>query len=325
MMVDLYHVCVHCILVAVIVTLLREYWCIYALHQPQGIELLRPQPPVHQADPILLKKHTALNQDDPVSDCDDTHVTNTCSSRHRASNVVASTVTEYQHGSTGVVTDARYMGHEATVTPSPSLSDVVKDLINMGTSAWCTGTNHTDRHCKFHNICYFPQHEAFGFLHSPRSIMYGIPFDRFSPTLLDMSSVRDHNTQYFNYVDLPAPSLGNYGDVKMIRNTVLAFHRFNPDNLMHVFHDDLLPLFSTLRMMNATSAVDNLPFDVQLLFMEGWQPGQYSDLYNQFSAHHPLYKRDLIGSDVVTCFTDVHFGLNKDTTWYQYGFKVGIN
>ena len=315
-----YHFCIHGVFFAIIVALLREYWTISALTTHN-----------HVASDVYSCGET-----------DEGYVSETCSQTVPLNSAISSNGRIY--GGVRAEDDVRsftynYDGYnEKNSKDSKPVDEVVKEekiedhdmnfrLQRDGSSVWCTGSNHTDRQCRFQNLCFFPEHDGFGFLHSARSVRYGVPLDRFSPALLDLSSIRDHNTQYFNYVDLPSKVISGR-NVKVIEADTLIFHRFNADNLMHVFHDDLLPIFSTLRLLKGaslnmeseSSSNDNL-LDFQLLFMEGWLPGQYKRLYQLFSKYPNIYKSELIADDTVTCFRSSYLGLNKDTTWYQYGFK----
>ena len=198
------------------------------------------------------------------------------------------------------------------------------DIAKSGSSVWCLGANHTTRICKFRNLCYHSVEEKFLFFHGQDTVISGIPADRFDPALLDMSSVADHNTQYFNYVDLPSTKaqeiLESY---RKINGSSFVFRRFHPENLMHVFHDDLLPLFSTLQMISESHSALK-PFDMQLFMADNHPPGSYSDLYQMFSLHEPIYSAELKDASqpptVAVCFETAHVGMLKDTTWYQYGF-----
>lgn len=192
-------------------------------------------------------------------------------------------------------------------------------------SVWCFGSHHTNRMCYFHNLCYLPDVDEFVFLHGNCSAYVGTPENRYDPTLLDMSSVRDHNTQYFNFMDADADKMQSVLDgVAVVERTSLIFRRFHPDNLMHVLHDDLIPLFHTISTLPfvLTNGWNNslLPFDLQLVFMEGWDPGPFEDLYSTFSSAKPLYKGDMLSVDRPTCFREAYVGISKYTTWYQYGF-----
>ena len=180
------------------------------------------------------------------------------------------------------------------------------------------------RMCRFRNLCYLPEPALYVFFHhNTRTIQSGVPEDRHSPALCDLSTVRNHNRQLFNYVDVPAESASKVfaGDKAaiLISHTSLVMKRFNPDNLMHVLHDDLLPLYYTLMMHGLKNDKDG-KFDVQLVLMEGWDPGAYIDLYQLFTSYKPLFLQDIVKAGQPVCFQDLHVGLSKHTTWYQYGF-----
>jgi len=191
-------------------------------------------------------------------------------------------------------------------------------------SVWCFGSHHTNRMCYFRNLCYLPDVDEFVFLHGNLSAYVGAPEKRYEPTLLDMSSVTDHNTQYFNFMDADAVKMQSHVEhAVIVEQTSLLFRRFHPDNLMHVLHDDLLPMFhtiSTLPFAQITRWDSLLPLDLQLVFMEGWEPGPFEDLYNLFSSVKPLYKTDMLSTNHPTCFREAYVGISKYTTWYQYGF-----
>ena len=155
---------------------------------------------------------------------------------------------------------------------------------------------------------------------------FGLPANRFDPALLDMSTIMNHNTQYFNYIDLEASKARNAVDGAIIvGKRSLIFRRFHPDNLMHVIHDDLLPMYYTLLALDsqfsAMGGNDNEAFEMQLIFMEGWKSGPHRELYELFSVFPPIYKDDLLAEKKPICFTDAVVGLSKHTTWYQYGFE----
>ena len=192
--------------------------------------------------------------------------------------------------------------------------------LSSESSVWCTGKTYFDRMCRFKNLCYNPMQDQFVFVHGDESVYHGLPDDRFDPALLDLSTVQDHNMQYFNYVDLPLSSLAHF-NVNMVEIPSVIMKRFHPDNIMHVLHDDLLPLYHTLMML--TGEIDeNSNFDFQLVFMEGWESGLFLHLYKLFSPYEPLFKMDIQKHNNLTCFKNAYFGLLKDTLWYQYGFKV---
>ena len=67
---------------------------------------------------------------------------------------------------------------------------------------------------------------------------------------MSLSSVERHNIQYLHYDDVPASALQAVLDGRplwMVKGPSHLFRRFKPDNIMHAIHDDVLPLYATLR------------------------------------------------------------------------------
>lgn len=188
-------------------------------------------------------------------------------------------------------------------------------LQEHGTRMVCTGKMHTDRICRFDYLCYCTEAEEFVFFHSNTSVMLpNLGPRRFQPALLDLSSVEDHNTQYFNFLELPAAALKFMPKPVFVPDVTLILNRFNPDNLMHIFHDDLLPIYYTMQQYS------DLDEEARLVFMEGWSEGAHFDLYRLLSSKQPLLKEQLKTFGKLMCFTKSYVGLSKMTTWYQYGF-----
>uniref|UniRef100_A0A1A8S943 Protein O-linked-mannose beta-1,4-N-acetylglucosaminyltransferase 2 n=2 Tax=Nothobranchius TaxID=28779 RepID=A0A1A8S943_9TELE len=191
----------------------------------------------------------------------------------------------------------------------------LQSLQEHGTRMVCSGKMHTDRICRFDYLCYSSEADEFMFFHSNSSFMLpNLGSRRFQPALLDLSSVEDHNTQYFNFLELPAAALKFMPKPVFVPDVTLILNRFNPDNLMHVFHDDLLPAFYTMKQYS------DLDDEARLVFMEGWGEGPYLDLYRLLSTKQPLLKEQLKNFGKLMCFTKSYVGLSKMTTWYQYGF-----
>ncbi|XP_071490044.1 protein O-linked-mannose beta-1,4-N-acetylglucosaminyltransferase 2-like [Diadema antillarum] len=196
-----------------------------------------------------------------------------------------------------------------------------EQFVEQGTSVWCQGQSNVERQCTFRNLCYSPGFGDFVFLHAPLSLYAGLPKNRHQPALADLSSVADHNTQYFHYVDVPSSFASTSSDVKYYEGKFLLFNRFNPGNLMHIFHDDLLPIFQTMQHLGLMDVKDNLP-KATLLMNDGLESGEYFQIYEHFSQQSPVLTSQLRHnrSSALTCFEEIHVGLSKWTTWYQYGF-----
>lgn len=188
-------------------------------------------------------------------------------------------------------------------------------LQEHGTRMVCSGKMHTDRICRFDYLCYCSEAEEFVFFHSNASVMLpNLGPRRFQPALLDLSSIEDHNTQYFNFLELPAAALKFMPKPVFVPDVTLILNRFNPDNLMHIFHDDLLPIYYTMQQYS------DLDDEARLVFMEGWSEGAHFNLYRLLSSKQPLLKEQLKTFGKLMCFTKSYVGLSKMTTWYQYGF-----
>ncbi|XP_042188511.1 protein O-linked-mannose beta-1,4-N-acetylglucosaminyltransferase 2 [Callorhinchus milii] len=188
-------------------------------------------------------------------------------------------------------------------------------LVEDGTKMVCTGRIHTERICRFESLCFSTEAEEFVFFHSNASFLLpNLGSRRFQPALLDMSSVEDHNTQYFNFVELPVGALKFMQKPVFVPDVSLIMNRFNPDNLMHIFHDDLLPIYYTMQQF------PDLDLNSRLVFMEGWSEGSHFELYKVFSSKQPLLREQLKNLGKLLCFTKSYVGLSKMTTWYQYGF-----
>lgn len=195
-------------------------------------------------------------------------------------------------------------------------------LTQKYSSVWCFGNNASERQCRFKNLCYSKETDNFIFIyHENDSWEAGIPVDRFSPALVDLSSVSNHNKFYFNYVELPHTSLGNFLENKtltVIKGRTLIFGRFKPDNIMHLIHDDILPAYFTNGELNALNS---------FFFYDQWPSNSHPD----FSYSHVLYrllfenisifvKSDFLENGLI-CFEEAFVGISKKTTWYQYGFR----
>ena len=201
-----------------------------------------------------------------------------------------------------------------------------KTRSKLESSVWCYGQYRNEQICKFRNLYYSTALKEYIFFHGDSSIIQGVPDKRCSPAFLDLTSVRDHNLQYFNFQDAPVSALKYFSEIVHIHQPSLLFHRFNPENIMHVIHDDLLPLFYTLRHYFQDFEQQNKPFNmgVQMILMEGSDKGPYFELYRIFSKREPLLRIDLLSThnNSLVCLQDVTVGISKFTTWYDYGFHI---
>ncbi|XP_065833797.1 protein O-linked-mannose beta-1,4-N-acetylglucosaminyltransferase 2-like [Oscarella lobularis] len=203
-----------------------------------------------------------------------------------------------------------------------------------GSSIYCKGGGNDEsistRTCRIDNLCYFAEHDELVILHGEESIFYGLPLGddgdssnsnsnslRFRP-LVDLTSVRDHNTQRFEYVDLPAEALDEANDSTLIyhRGLHFLFKRFNPGNLMHVLHDDLLPIYVAMR----SEQMEGVSEPFRLVAIDSHPVGPFTQLYDALSSSSLIHKDDLRRDGRIACFEHALIGMTKETTWYQYGF-----
>ncbi|KAK3605745.1 hypothetical protein CHS0354_013546 [Potamilus streckersoni] len=190
-------------------------------------------------------------------------------------------------------------------------------------SGWCSKLNEsekTDRFCHFQNLCFLPYEDDFVFFYGPNSVMEQIHFG--NPDVIDLSSVKNHNAYKLSLTFLPYQALENF-KVHWINRSSLIFDRFKPDNLMHVMHDDIIPLHHTLKLvtMGTRSSNQSDPFDVNIILFDGWDEGDFIQFYKIFTKSEIIFKEDMYIYGGMVCFADLYAGLKKTSTWYQYGFR----
>ncbi|XP_002163521.2 protein O-linked-mannose beta-1,4-N-acetylglucosaminyltransferase 2 [Hydra vulgaris] len=185
-------------------------------------------------------------------------------------------------------------------------------LDELSSAVTCFGMSKSTRQCKFTNLCYNTLRDEYLFLHGANSSMFGVPTPRNDPALVDLSGVDDHNAKYFSYTDVPSSYLFNKKYLFVEGNSII-FHRFNPENLMHVFHDDLMTIFYTKSLFYPHS-------EVNLVMTDRRDEGPYFDLYKLYS--NSIYTSINFTDTDFVCFQSALVGLSKQLTWYQYGFKI---
>ena len=205
----------------------------------------------------------------------------------------------------------------------------VERMSTQGSSVHCTGTTVSDRICQFSDLCFKPQTREFVFLLSPRSVQDNVPPLKPQQALLELSTVAGHNAQYFSYLSLPSSDVKGF-QVGFVSSTTIVFKRFKPDNIMHVLHDDVIPLFHTLnsQKIKPRPGIGGEKFPVSLFLADENSEGEFYDLYDAFAADDAFTLNSLIASVAKTntsntsliCFSEALVGLSKTTTWYQYGF-----
>lgn len=189
-------------------------------------------------------------------------------------------------------------------------------------SVWCRGPSHVARTCIFKNLYYRGDTGDFVFLHGAGTTLAGDLNGRNDPALTDLSSVSDHGAFYFKFVDLPESAISQF-PVVVVHTETLVMSRFNPDNLMHVLHDDLIPIFSTVREVRGCSSseeIQNCLNNLTLFLTDKRQKGRYWQLYRTLVKNQTILRSGQVKEWYR--FKKAIVGLRKDSTWYQYGFTV---
>ena len=184
------------------------------------------------------------------------------------------------------------------------------------TSLLCAGKNNEDRLCRVKNLCYYPPTREFVNVIDDQDIN----FQRFSSTsfsdseparysdfndnihnhnyddrkkqpdglhlkpFIDIAAVLDHTLPHVTLTDLTLSSLKKFTNIKRVNGTSLLFKRFNPGNVMHVLHDDAMPLFVTMQFMGGiTSDNDYIDRSIRIVYFDGVPAGPHMDLYQMLS------------------------------------------
>lgn len=195
----------------------------------------------------------------------------------------------------------------------PSVS---KDLY---TSVWCHSSPESGLRCHFHNLHYSSQHKEFIFVLSPRSVVYGIDDIKSLQTMLFLSSVTGHNAFPFHVTIVPHDVFMSSYTSRVISGKIFILARFKPDNLQHVFHDDLIPLYFSVKELCGGS--DTCLNELIVVFSDDNERNVYWKFYH-ILARKILFLSELGSEDsqMWYCFKDANLGVNKVSVWYQYGF-----
>ncbi|XP_014278173.1 protein O-linked-mannose beta-1,4-N-acetylglucosaminyltransferase 2 [Halyomorpha halys] len=183
----------------------------------------------------------------------------------------------------------------------------------LSSSVFCSNHKNNSKRCVFLNLCY-NFHSDFIFLLTGKSIISGLnhkkDFKNIFPT-----SVLNHSALPLK---ISLTYAKNFSDFKIYEKEVFLLHRFKPDNIMHVVHDDILPLFATYRDL-CLGNVSVCASKYDILFSDRNNDGPYLEWYRAFSKTEP-FKLSNLNKSLTHCFTKVNVGLSIDSVIFQYGF-----
>ncbi len=149
------------------------------------------------------------------------------------------------------------------------------------------------------------------------------------PARLQLTSYREHprvhKVTYHEY-DPYAPA--NATMAVYINNPSFLFKRIGPRNMMHAFHDDLIPLIATISNLEEF-AEDELKDDLLAVAVDG--SNFLLDPYGPFEVIGHAMEMEQIPYKVAgpfkdkeikhICFERAYVGLETSTTWYHYGYN----
>ncbi|KAL4234422.1 Protein O-linked-mannose beta-1 [Mactra antiquata] len=188
------------------------------------------------------------------------------------------------------------------------------------TSIWCH--ENTNQVCQFENLCYNSAVEEFVMFSHEYSSFENVNFVDGSITM-DLTTVKDHNAVQLTISSLTSEVFPQF-KVKWVNSATLVFRPFLPDNLMHMFHDDLFPLHHTLKLMNIgkgrLSRYDRFNVQLFLFTKDDLLDTDTEQFYSLFSKFRLKSMVDYEFTGGLTCFSHIYIGLLKTTTWYDYGF-----
>lgn len=178
----------------------------------------------------------------------------------------------------------------------------------FNTMHWCFGQQ--SKICRFQSLCYQPVEDQFVYMiESAQSASLKEVKTTFHT--LSFSSVTE--LDLFSFV--PVFIRGNISSfsVRWLDGDVILFKRFKPDNIMHVLHDDVIPLYHTIKFLGNRNS--------KLLFMDNHSQGPYDQLYRLF--FDVKFKPTATSQDFL-CFKGAFIGVSSVSKWYQYGYHGNV-
>lgn len=117
-----------------------------------------------------------------------------------------------------------------------------------------------------------------------------------------LSPVFDHNRyQMTNIASIPYEKIKNLDEnITVLTGETLLMSRFKPDNLMHLLHDDIIPLYATIYERNLVGKLSYIFID------DNW-PQWIGQWFFEIFYPEKIYKSQLKKNTIV-CFETAHTG-----------------
>ncbi|KAK6623961.1 hypothetical protein RUM44_010817 [Polyplax serrata] len=167
-------------------------------------------------------------------------------------------------------------------------------------------------------MCYNAQFKTLLFFLGKGTVIKGL--ENYSELQkIQLSSIVNHNQFFANISVLDYRNYKLPQDIN-IEKKVFLFSRFKPNNIMHLFHDDLFPLFLTFEYLcfGDSDCIDSFT----LVFHDSHSPGPYSEVYKLFTKQTPIFLNvQQTNENKILCFKEMVTGLVQDGIFFQYGFN----
>ena len=136
--------------------------------------------------------------------------------------------------------------------------------------------------------------------------------------LVRLSSVIGNKDLYLNYVALPAWTSLDF-DIEFEESPVLLVKRWQPLDAFSVIHDDLLPMYLTLKYL-CHNDIEKCLESYIIAFQDNVKAELYEDIFENI-----LYLQSKnFNEKQILCFKSLTVGLESESVWYNHGFD-GVN
>lgn len=243
--------------------------------------------------------------------------------------------------------------------------------IPTSSDVYCLGGRLENRTCRIRNLCMSTREERFFILRGDHSMLYNPPTDLSSrQAFLELTTLESHNVFYWRYEEVHQDYFLRRADtlhvqlvehdrngkmehrtisrgihsklpktnLTIVKGRTFLTKRFYPVNIMHVFHDDWLGLYSLRDIW--PSLLDpfddhydppprdpTIPPQHRLTVFEHHARQSYDAAYEwlgQFERIEdhlgwPEWPKDDAPESYI-CYQDAVVGNSKALSWYQYGY-----
>lgn len=204
------------------------------------------------------------------------------------------------------------------INPVSSSESCTNQLIiqSVASSVWCFNRIDGSKLCHFQNLYFSSKcEECIFFLLNNFSTISGIESAEMLK-YINLSSIKNHTGMNLKINIETSCSRLLKENFQIIEKEAILMKRFKPDNLMHVIHDDIFPLFTTYDELCHGNIRRCLSI-YQLIFLDNNDEGPYHAWYEQMTKVPLMSIKHMTGK----CLKNSIIGISHSSAWYQYGFK----